>query len=66
MPVFLIAHGDSDCEDPNQQSQILHEALVAAEARATFNLIPGVGHDEAIATLQTPIALAMLKSVFGK
>ena len=66
LPVFLIAHGDSDCEVPNQQSQILHEALLAAGATATFNLVQGVGHDEAILASQTPIALEMLKSVFGR
>jgi acetyl esterase/lipase len=66
LPVFLIAHGDSDCEVPIQQSQILHEALLAAGATATFNLVRGVGHDEAILASQTPIALEMLKSVFGK
>ena len=65
LPVFLIAHGDSDCEVPNQQSRILHEALMEAGATATFNLVPGLGHDEAIATMQTPIALDMLKTVFG-
>ncbi len=67
LPVFLIAHGDSDCLVPNQQSQILHEALQAAGATSAFNLIPGAGHgDQAITTSQTPIALEMLKSVFGK
>ena len=64
LPVFLIAHGDSDCEVPNQQSQILHEALQAAGARATFNLVRGAGHDEGIFASQTPIALEMLKSVW--
>lgn len=66
LPVFLIAHGDSDCQVPIQQSQILYEALLAAGARATFNLVRGVGHDEGIFASQTPIALEMLKSVFGR
>jgi len=67
LPVFLIAHGDSDCLVPNQQSQILQQALQAAGATSTFNLIPGAGHgDQAITTSQTPVALDMLKSVFGK
>jgi acetyl esterase/lipase len=66
LPVFLIAHGDSDCLVPNQQSQILHEALQAAGATSTFNLVQGAGHgDQAITTSQTPVALAMLASVFG-
>ena len=66
LPVFLIAHGDSDCEVPSQQSVILYKALQAAGAKATFNLVQGVGHDQAILASQTPIALEMLKSVFGK
>ena len=67
LPVFLIAHGDSDCLVPNQQSQILQDALQAAGATSTFNLVAGAGHgDQAITTSQTPIALEMLKTVFGK
>jgi acetyl esterase/lipase len=66
LPVFLIAHGDSDCEVPYQQSQILHEALQAAGATVTFNLVPGVGHDDGILASQKSIALDMLQSVFGK
>ena len=66
LPVFLIAHGDSDCVVPIQQSQILHEALLAAGARATFDVVRGVGHDEGILASQTPIALEMLRSVFGR
>ena len=63
----LTAHGDSDCLVPNQQSQIFHEALQAAGATSTFNLVAGAGHgDQAITTSQTPVALEMLKSVFGK
>jgi predicted esterase len=65
--VFLIAHGDSDCLVPNQQSQILHEELQAAGATFTFNLIHGAGHgDQAITTSQTPVELELLKSVFGQ
>jgi acetyl esterase/lipase len=66
LPVFLVAHGDSDCQVPNQQSQILHKALRAAGATSTFNVIQGAGHDEAIIDSQTPSALEMLRSVFGK
>jgi dipeptidyl aminopeptidase/acylaminoacyl peptidase len=51
---------------PNQQSRILYEALQAAGATATFHLVPGKGHDDAIATMQTPMALEMLKAVFGR
>jgi acetyl esterase/lipase len=67
LPVFLIAHGDSDCLVPNQQSQILQDALQAAGATSTYNLVAGAGHgDQTITTSQTPIALEMLQSVFGK
>ncbi len=67
LPAFLIAHGSSDCEVPNQQSQLLQDALQAAGATSAFNLVQGAGHgDQAITTSQTPIALAMLKSVFGR
>lgn len=67
LPVFSIAAGDSDCQVPNQQSQILHEALQAAGATSTFTLVPGATHgDPAITSSQTPVALAMLASVFGK
>jgi len=67
LPVFSIAHGDADCLVPNQQSQILHEALTAAGGTSTFTLVEGAGHgDQAITTAQTPVALAMLASVFGR
>jgi len=66
LPVFLIAHGDSDCVVPYQQSQILHKALRTAGARATLTLVPGAGHDEEMFVSQTPIALDMLRSVFGR
>jgi acetyl esterase/lipase len=66
LPVFFIAHGDSDCVVPVQQSEILYEALQAAGASATFNLVRGAGHDEGILASQTPIALGLLKSVFGR
>jgi len=66
LPAFFIAHGDSDCQVPHQQSQILHEALRAAGATSTFTLVAGAGHDESVFTGQAPIALEMLKSVFGK
>ena len=67
LPVFSIAHGDSDCLVPNQQSAILQDALQAAGATSTFTLVEGAGHgDPAITSAQTPVALEMLASVFGK
>jgi acetyl esterase/lipase len=67
LPVFSIAHGDSDCLVPNQQSAILQDALQAAGATSTFTLVEGASHgDQAITSAQTPVALEMLASVFGK
>jgi acetyl esterase/lipase len=67
LPVFSIAHGDSDCLVPYQQSEILDAALKAAGATSTFTLVAGAGHgDQAITTSQTPVALAMLAEVFGE
>jgi acetyl esterase/lipase len=67
LPVFSLAAGDSDCLVPNQQSQILQDALQAAGATSTFTLVEGAGHaDPAITTSQTPVALAVLATVFGK
>ena len=43
-PAFLIQHGTADCNVPPQQSQLLYDALTAAGATATLNLIDGAGH----------------------
>ncbi len=67
LPVYSIAHGDSDCQVPNQQSKILADAVTAKAGTATFTLVPGAAHgDPAITSAQTPVALAVLASVFGK
>ena len=67
LPAFSIAHGDSDCLVPNQQSAILQDALQAAGASSSFTLVEGATHgDQAITSAQTPVALEMLASVFGK
>jgi acetyl esterase/lipase len=67
LPVYSIAHGDSDCQVPNQQSKILADAVTAKGGTATFTLVPGAAHgDPAITSAQTPVALAVLASVFGK
>ena len=65
-PCSLSRMATPTARSRTQQSQILHEALQAAGATPTFNLIQGAGHDEAIITSETPIALEMLRSVFGK
>jgi acetyl esterase/lipase len=64
--VFLIVHGDSDCDVPSQQSQILYDALQAAGASVTFTLVPGAGHDADLVVSQAPIALDLLESIFGR
>jgi acetyl esterase/lipase len=67
LPVFSMAAGDSDCLVPNQQSQILHDALVAAGGTATLTIVDGASHgDPAITTEQTPVALEVLAEVFAK
>lgn len=43
-PPFLILHGSSDMLVPPGQSEILHEALVAAGVESTFYLIEGLDH----------------------
>ena len=67
LPAWQIAHGDSDCQVPSQQSAILDDALRAAGATTTFNLVAGAGHgDQAFTVSQTASALAMLASIFGR
>jgi acetyl esterase/lipase len=46
VPPFLIAQGTADCIVPLQHSQHLHDALVAAGASATLNILPGAGHED--------------------
>lgn len=46
VPPFLIAQGDADCVVPLQHSQHLHDALVAAGASATLNVLHGAGHED--------------------
>jgi acetyl esterase/lipase len=43
-PPFLLLHGDADRSVPARQSQRLHEALVAAGAQSTLDLVPGYDH----------------------
>jgi acetyl esterase/lipase len=44
-PPFLIVHGELDDVVPVRSSELLYEALEAAECNATFIRIPGAGHD---------------------
>ncbi len=43
-PPFLIIHGSADPTVPLNQSQLLHEALVAAEVPSHFITVKGGGH----------------------
>jgi acetyl esterase/lipase len=43
-PPFRIVHGDSDRSVPLNQSQLLHEALLAAGVPSTLHVIEGAGH----------------------
>lgn len=43
-PPFLIAHGDQDRLIPPHQSEILHEALLAAGVKSTLHIVKGAGH----------------------
>ena len=43
-PPFLLLHGDADTAVPVRQSQRLHEALLAAGARSTFEPVAGYDH----------------------
>lgn len=43
-PPFLLLHGDQDQAVPSSQSSVLHEALIAAGATSTFELVAGYDH----------------------
>jgi acetyl esterase/lipase len=43
-PPFLLLHGDADLLVPAQQSRRLHDALQAAGASATLELVAGYNH----------------------
>ena len=43
-PPFHIAHGLADTVVPSSQSQLLHNALVAAGVPSVLRLLPGLGH----------------------
>ncbi len=67
LPVFVIAHGDSDCQIPPAQSQTLHDALVARGAPATIAILPGAVHaDPQFQSTQTAPAIAQLDQAFGR
>ena len=43
-PPFLIMHGDQDRLVPFQQSQMLNDALKAADVSTTLVIVQGAGH----------------------
>lgn len=44
LPAWYLAHGDSDCLVPGGQSAELNDALEAAGATVTYNVLEGAGH----------------------
>jgi acetyl esterase/lipase len=67
LPVFVIAHGDSDCQIPPAQSTTFAEALKAAGATVTVTILPGAVHaDPQFASTQTTPAIAALDQAFGR
>ncbi len=45
VPLFFIAHGDTDCVVPYQQSVQLHDAIEAIDpGRSQLSIVPGSGH----------------------
>jgi dipeptidyl aminopeptidase/acylaminoacyl peptidase len=43
-PPFLIVHGDRDLAVPHHQSELLRQALIAANITVTLRTLPGAGH----------------------
>ena len=66
LPVFVIAHGDSDCQIPPAQSQSLHDALVAKGATATLTILPGAAHGDPQFSTQVTPTVDILDQTFGR
>jgi acetyl esterase/lipase len=66
LPPYLVVHGDSDCNVPHGQSELLVEALHERDAAVTFTLLPGVGHADPVFTKeQIGPAIAFLDRTLG-
>jgi acetyl esterase/lipase len=55
-PPFLIAHGELDMLVPVAQSELLFDAMKAANVPATLYVVPGAGHDKGIVSPSHPVA----------
>ena len=67
IPPFYLAHGDRDCTVPFAQTLEFADALRAAGASVTVNIVPGAGHAEgAFDRAQIDPSIAFLDKVFGR
>jgi acetyl esterase/lipase len=67
LPLFVIAHGNDDCNVPWGQSQELKDALAKAGNTANLTIIPGYSHgDSRFETTQTAPDLTLLAALFGR
>ncbi len=66
LPVWYLAHGDSDCNVPGGQSAELDAALKKAGATQTYVVLKGAGHaDPAFDQTQLQPTLAFLKKALA-
>lgn len=67
LPLFIIAHGNDDCNVPWGQSQELKDALAKVGHTANLTVIPGYSHgDGRFETTQTAPDLTLLAGLFGR
>ena len=67
LPLFIIAHGNNDCQVPWGQSQELTDALAKVGNTASLTIIPGYSHgDSRFETTQSTPDLTLLASLFGR
>jgi acetyl esterase/lipase len=67
LPLFIIAHGNDDCNVPWAQSQELKDALAKVGNTANLTIIPGYSHgDGRFETTQTAPDLTLLAALFGR
>ena len=67
LPLFIIAHGNDDCNVPWAQSQELKDALAKVGNSANLTVIPGYSHgDGRFETTQTAPDLTLLAALFGR
>jgi len=67
LPLFIIAHGDNDCQVPWSQSQELKDALAKVGNTATLTILAAASHADArFESTQTAPSLALLALNFGR